>query len=698
MKDLKAIRFIEGTKVSHDYEGNEVDTFGYRELWEKGIPHIGLPCKQNNLVVIDVDVAGLSHKKDGREWWQKFAIENSLPSTYTVRTPSGGFHFYYRLPQAVNPDMFFPPGELAPGVDVKWRGWVGAPPSAGYVPFYGTLLDIVECPPVLMAELARKGHEGNPKEFTYDPNKPTLDLHQPFTKKQIDDIRAKITWIQENASLSREEWRNGLFALKAGIDDENLLQELAMMWTHNKGFANGDDVEAQSILDKASKYGGIGPGTISAIFKNHAVKGSAPMVTTGFTREEIIARSRVIFHAQKDGSLRIENSEANIAAILGAMFTAEELYHDTRSDHYVFKGEAMSDVEIVNTIIPALQSTSHGLGLEKFKKSVIAGGLEVLLNVRRVDPHVQWLKSLQWDGIPRIDRFFSDYLGVDDSHYMRAVSKNFWIALAARGIQPGIKFDSMVILEGHEGIRKSTLVQTIGGEYTFAPSDRDLMNDTDQLRMMHQSIIVELPEMMGLINQDANKVKAFLAKPFDHIRSLWAKKAMKRLRGFLFVGTTNNSRYLSADMGVRRFWPVRIPAHVKDLNLEGIKIVREQLFAEGAYRFGLGEYFHNVPHEELSTAVKSRALDEPLTHPIREILGSIGPTFRVSEIYQRLEMGGYCPKGFNALISKRIEVVLAKSNCEEIEGDNGIIWRQIDFKYPEAPHIVNVPESFRSYI
>ena len=99
MLDLKAVRyFYDGKKkVSHDYEGTNVVTFSYRELMEKQVPYVGIPAKQNNFIIIDVDVPSDSHKHDGRAWWIKFAQEANLAPTYTVRTPTGGYHFYYLL-------------------------------------------------------------------------------------------------------------------------------------------------------------------------------------------------------------------------------------------------------------------------------------------------------------------------------------------------------------------------------------------------------------------------------------------------------------------------------------------------------------------------------------------------------------------------------------------------------------------------
>jgi len=675
IQDLHAIRVLEGTKVSHDYEGKHIETFSYRDLINRGIPAIGIPCKMNRLLIIDVDVEGPTHKKDGREWWTKFATENGIPETYTVQSASGGFHFYFRLPESVNPDTFSPPAELAPGVDIKWNGWVGAPPTQGYSVIRGNVTTTVVAPPSLMAEISAKIKGRGTREFEFTGNySDPLQLHRPFSPEQIIDLRHKIHWAQNCATLSRSEWRDGLFSLKAGVEDPQILHELAEKWTYNQSYQPGDEQQAFEIVERAERHGGVGPGTIFGILKNVAMRTGAPLVASPFSKNEVLDRSKVPMTLQQNGSFKVEPSESNASHIIGAMFDADMLYTDTRQDSYIYKGKPISDVELMHTLTPMLQSVPHGLGLEKFKMGLISGGMELLLNSRQVDPHEKWLQSLKWDGIQRIDTFWVNYVGVEDSEYIRAVGKNFWIALAARGLKPGIKFDSIFVLEGVEGIRKSSLVEAIGGEYTFTPSTDDLMDNLDDLRKMHQSIIVELPELMGLMGQKPTKVQAFITKPFDHIRALYAKRAMKKPRGFIIVGTTNNKRYLSLEMGVRRFLPIEIPKEAGVINMGAIQADREQLFAEGVHRFKAGEPFHIVPMNDLKERVANKTLSEPLMGPIKDLTPMLGPEFRIADVYQRLELGGFIPRGLNAQVAKRIETALKTIGAQEFDTDSGPKW------------------------
>jgi hypothetical protein len=180
---------------------------------------------------------------------------------------------------------------------------------------------------------------------------------------------------------------------------------------------------------------------------------------------------------------------------------------------------------------------------------------------------------------------------------------------------------------------------------------------------MHQAIIVELPELMGLINESPEKVKAFLSKSFDTIRNLFAKKAIKKDRGFIFVGTTNSDQYLAASMGVRRFWPIRIPSHVKEINIAGVKRDREQLFAEAIAMYRDGYPYWNMPQGTLEKVVSKRFVEEPLSDVIKEMIPTLGFRWSIQDIYKRLELGGFIPKGLTMQVVKRIDTALKAIGC-----------------------------------
>lgn len=685
MQDLKAIHVLEGHKVSHNYMGKDVVTYGYRHLIDIGVPSIGIPGKQNNLIIMDIDVESEDHAHDGRQWWEEFVQKAGIPRTYMVSTPSGGYHCYFRLPVAINPELFQPPSELAPGVDIKWNGWVAAPPTVGYQPLWGCPDDIIDAPVSLIAEIQRKKEVGTPKGMNpSDPYAALSNMSTPFSEQQINELRKRIEWLQASGTLSREEWRNGLFSLKAGVRDPELLDELLVKWTMNKAYVPGDENVARDMVQRAEIHRGIGPGTIFKILKNVALREGAPIVASPYTFQEIIDKSKVKINIDTKGNAKIAPTESNVASIIGAMFDSEHLYHDIRMDNYVYKNKVYSDQELANIFTPILQSTSYGLGFENIRKSLILGGIEVLMADRQVDPHKRWLESLQWDGVPRIDTFFTDYCRVVDNPYVRAVSKNFWIAMAARGIDPGTKFDNMLVLEGPEGARKSSLCEVLAGEYYMSLSSKEDINSPEVLRRMHQHSIVELPELVGLSNRTGEEVKAILATRKDSLRALYARKGVSKERGFLFIGTTNPPYdYIKEDMGYRRYWPIRIPAGTLPIDIDKIKFDRDKLFAEAVARYQSHEHFWEIP-EGLRSEVHERMEQAPLLEPVRDVMrNSRNDGLKVSEIYKQLEMSGYVSKGLSQGVVKRIQMALRGIGATEKLRGNIKVWTMpVDFDRP----------------
>jgi hypothetical protein len=200
---------------------------------------------------------------------------------------------------------------------------------------------------------------------------------------------------------------------------------------------------------------------------------------------------------------------------------------------------------------------------------------------------------------------------------------------------------------------------------------------------MHQSVIVELPELMGLVNESSEKVKAFLAKPFDFIRALFAKKAMKALRGFVFFGTTNSDRYLTAAMGIRRFWPIKIPLTVESINLNAIKSDRDQLFAEAIAYFKDGYAYWEMPKEYLDAIVATKIVDEPLIGPVRNAVESISSnTWTTSDVYLRLEAQNFVTKGFDLKTVTRIEGALRRLGHSRTSSDTWARKKEIVFETP----------------
>lgn len=200
-------------------------------------------------------------------------------------------------------------------------------------------------------------------------------------------------------------------------------------------------------------------------------------------------------------------------------------------------------------------------------------------------PVREYLKNLNWDGVQRIDTWLSKYAGVDDNPYTRAVACKTLVGAVARVFNPGCKFDQMLVLEGEQGIGKSTLISILGGQWYGDVSITD--TDKDTIDAMRGCWIVEVSEMVCSRKVEADKLKSFLSKATDRVRLAYRRNAEDYPRQSIFIGTINpeDNGYLKDPTGNRRFWPV----YCTKIDFSGLKADRDQLWAEAVIRYFKGE-------------------------------------------------------------------------------------------------------------
>jgi predicted P-loop ATPase len=218
------------------------------------------------------------------------------------------------------------------------------------------------------------------------------------------------------------------------------------------------------------------------------------------------------------------------------------------------------------------------------------------LNVRSIDVHEavktiayknkfhpvrDYFDSLVWDGIPRIDTWLQILAGAEDTPYVRAVGSRWLISGVARVFRPGCKVDQVMILEGPQGLKKSTLLSVMGGDwYTDDVSD---VGNKDTIMQCHGKLIIEFAELDSISKADVSKIKAFVSRGTDHYRPPYERTTGDFDRQFIFAGTVNpdNTGYLKDPSGGRRFWPVLCTK----IDIKLAQESRDQLWAEAVARF-----------------------------------------------------------------------------------------------------------------
>ena len=220
----------------------------------------------------------------------------------------------------------------------------------------------------------------------------------------------------------------------------------------------------------------------------------------------------------------------------------------------------------------------------------VDGALSLHSNAHAFNDVKDYLKGLQgkWDGVPRLDSLFIDYLGAKDTAYNRAVTRKAFTAAVARAMTPGCKYDNMVILAGPQGIGKSTLLDKMSRGW-FNDSIRTF-EGKEASELLQGVWLVEVSELDAFRRTDVSRIKQFLSLRADRFRAAYGRNVKELPRTCIFFGTTNTAEYLQDTTGNRRFWPIDTgeQRHTKsvwrDLDPE-----IDQLWAEAYVRWQAGE-------------------------------------------------------------------------------------------------------------
>lgn len=282
----------------------------------------------------------------------------------------------------------------------------------------------------------------------------------------------------------------------------------------------------------------------------------------------------------------------------------------------------------------------------------IRGALLLVSEQNKINEVKDYLLSLTWDGVPRLDGVLHDYLGAENNAYTRAVARKSFAAAVARVMQPGIKYDYVPVFVGPQGIGKTTFLATIGKEWY---SDSLQSFEGKEAAEMIQGIwINELGEMTSYSRSEANAVKQFLSKQDDIYRQAYGRRTGKYPRKCVFFGTCNQFEFLKDLTGNRRFWPVDVgllPA-VKSV-WNDLPLEVDQLWAEAVMRYSAGEalYFDTDKLDKLAKSEQEK-------HRESNAKEGVIKAFLEKEV----------PKGYSAMpLSNRRIYWAGMMHCDETE-------------------------------
>lgn len=216
------------------------------------------------------------------------------------------------------------------------------------------------------------------------------------------------------------------------------------------------------------------------------------------------------------------------------------------------------------------------IGLNRVTDKTVSKAIAAFARRNTRNEPRDWLKSLKWDGVPRINKLFITYAGSPNNEYTQSVSRNFILSIVARIMRPGCKADCMAILEGKQGKRKSTFLKSIIGEEWHTESIESF-DSNNFYQALNGKVLVEFADLSRWSKADINKLKQMVSNQKDTYRAPYDRHADDHRRSSVFAGTTNDHVYLEDDTGARRYWPIE----TNEFDINGVRDDRDQLFAEG---------------------------------------------------------------------------------------------------------------------
>lgn len=284
-------------------------------------------------------------------------------------------------------------------------------------------------------------------------------------------------------------------------------------------------------------------------------------------------------------------------------------------------------------------------------------------------PIKSFIEGEDWDGVERVEYVFIDYLGAENSHYIRQATRKWLIAGVTRIYEAGVKFDEILMLMGGQGAGKSYIARRLAVGKWFNESLKSFAGE-EPMRKLGGAWIVELAELTAMSKSTIEEAKSFLAAQEDTFRHPYARRSIKAPRQCIFIGTTNTHDFLKDDTGNRRFLPVTVDASKRIKSPFGDELsdeVVQQIWAEAYHYYKQGEgMLLDAEAEKVAAQMQeSHTEDDPLVGEIEEFLNRpITNKYWELDVYEKRSM--VIHTGYNEVYEKQGYVERDKTCANEI--------------------------------
>ncbi len=519
-----------------------------REWWNAfPTANIGLSLQASGLVCVDVD----SYKHDCA--FEDFIKDKKIPQTLIQRSASGGTHYIFK---ACKTAVY--PGKLCQGVDVKYAGYILLSPSVFNGGEYSWQNDL---PPAKAPEWLRK--QGKAVTPAKTPVPWLVDLKLKDLRRVTED----------------EGWHNTILKLVASMvakgGDDNSIHALTDVLTTKDYSVAETRQEVQKMIDGArSKQFGSGlpsapqKGVIETQ-RGNVISNHHNVYTTLLERSPW---SQVFAHDELAGRKMIMSKPPG-----------------ERGNPKFFKPRQLKESDYVKVIKWLNQN-----GFPSINKHLVIDCVQELCEENIISPVRHYLEGLSFDpnkDEPQLSIWMETYLGVkprseEEKLYVQAVSRLSLIQAAARALNPGCKADSVPILEGGQGIGKSTAIRVLHGAEWFGDA-LPSMGHKDASDYIRGKWGIELAELAFQQKAEIEAQKAFISRREERFRPPYGREEIFYPRRCVFWGTTNRTDYVRDDTGNRRFLPIR----TNQVDVNGLEANRDKLWAEAVFYFEKGEQY-----------------------------------------------------------------------------------------------------------
>lgn len=570
----------------------EFDPFPSIDKFPSG--NFGIKLESKDLI-IDVDPRNFKEENTFEKFMGLFVI----PLNFVVRTGSGGVHIYLTKP----PELSIKGALKAfPGIEFKTRGQYVVGASSLHPDTGNEYIIQGECdwtarpaPIELLALIERKEviHAKGTQEYVNDSQ--TIARYREYLSKAP-------------LAIEGESGDKTTFAVAAVGHDFGLHPDDAlclMLEVYNPLCQppwSADELKRK--VYNAYKYT---QGELGSLSPKSA---AFPMVTP-----EISEIQEKLFHRNQDSSIKKDQHNTvlffapkfPLEAVLGYNLFANRIeflkkapwHHEFEQVRFWNDGEALRCKYWMSAHYKYEPNTN-----------IMHEAAYVAAKFKSFHPVKDYWESVKWDGTPRLHNWLVRYAGANDNDYTRAVGLKTLIAAVKRVYEPGCKFDYVLVLEGPQGIGKSSIFKIMAGEEWFTDSTIDISKEWSIMKTFGK-LMVEWAEMVSHSKGETNALRGFITSTSDNVRLPYARLAQDIPRQCIFVGSINPESdadlgWLKDTTGNRRYWPVPVTT----IDLTNLCKVRDQLWAEALsyYKKNAVIYFDDVKLDRAAKAEQAKRI------------------------------------------------------------------------------------------